>query len=775
MYYPHCWITADLLWWTGWDMYYPHWWITADLLILVDRLRYVLPSLLDHSRSTHLGGQVEICTTLTVGSQQIYCGGPVEICTILTGGSQQIYSSWWTGWDMYYPHWWITADLLILVDRLRYVLPSLLDHSRSTHLGGQVEICTTLTVGSQQIYSSWWTGWDMYYPHCWITADLLILVDRLRYVLPSLLDHSRSTHLGGQVEICTTLTVGSQQIYSSWWTGWDMYYPHCWITADLLWWTVEICTTLTVGSQQIYSSWWTSWDMYYPHCWITADLLILVDRLRYVLPSLLDHSRSTVVDRLRYVLSSLVDHSRSTHLGGPIEICKTLTVGSQQIYSSWWTGWDMYYPHWWITADLLILVDRLRYVLPSLLDHSRSTHLGGLVEICTILTGGSQQIYSSWWTGWDMYYPHCWITADLLILVDRLRYVLPSLLDHRSTHLGGPVEICTTLTVGSQQIYSSWWTGWDMYYPHCWITDLLILVDRLRYVLPSLLDHSRSTVVDRLRYVLPSLLDHSRSTHLGGLVEICTILTGGSQQIYSSWWTGWDMYYPHCWITADLLILVDRLRYVLPSLLDHRSTHLGGPVEICTTLTVGSQQIYCGGPVEICTTLTVGSQQIYSSWWTGWDMYYPHCWITADLLILVDRLRYVLPSLLDHCRSTHLGGPVEICTTLTFGLRYVLPSLLDHSRSTLGGQVEICTILTVGSQQIYSSWWTGWDMYYPLLDHSRSTLGGPVEICTILTGGSQIYSWWTGWDMYYPHWWISHIKDPLLPVRFGTYGNEPQR
>ena len=246
--------------------------------------------------------------------------------------------------------------------------------------------------------------------------------------------------------------------------------------------------------------------MYYPHCWITD--LLLVDRLRYVLPSLLDHSRSTVVDRLRYVLPSLLDHSRSTHLGGPVEICTTLTVGSQ-IYS-WWTGWDMYYPHCWITADLL------------------------------------------WWTGWDMYYPHCWITADLLILVDRLRYVLPSLLDHRST-LGGPVEICTTLTVGSQQIYSSWWTGWDMYYPHCWITaDLLILVDRLRYVLPSLLDHSRST--------------------------------------------------------------------------------LGGQVEICTTLTVGSQQIYCGGLVEICTTLTVGSQQIYSSWWTGWDMYYPHCWITAGLL-----------------------------------------------------------------------------------------------------------------------------------------------
>ena len=286
MYYPHCWITADLLWWTGWDMYYPHCWITADLLILVDRLRYVLPSLVDHSRST-LGGPVEICTTLTVASQQIYCGGPVEICTILTVGSQQIYSSWWTGWDMYYPHWWITADLL-LVDRLRYVLPSLLDHSRST-LGGPVEICTILTVGSQQIYSSWWTGWDMYYPHCWITADLLILVDRLRYVLPSLLDHSRSTHLGGLVEICTTLTVGSQQIYSSWWTGWDMYYPHC---------------------------------------WITADLLILVDRLRYVLPSLLDHSRSTVVDRLRYVLPSLLDHSRST-LGGPVEICTILTGGSQ--------------------------------------------------------------------------------------------------------------------------------------------------------------------------------------------------------------------------------------------------------------------------------------------------------------------------------------------------------------------------------------------------------------------------------------------------------------
>ena len=289
MYYPHCWITADLLWWTGWDMYYPHCWITADLLILVDRLRYVLPSLLDHSRST-LGGQVEICTTLTVGSQQIY--------------------SRWTGWDMYYPHCWITADLLILVDRLRYVLSSLLDHSRST-LGGLVEICTTLTVGSQQIYSRW-TGWDMYYPHCWITADLLILVDRLRYVLPSLVDHSRSTHLGGPVEICTTLTVGSQPIYSSWWTGWDMYYPPCWITADLLW--------------------WTGWDMYYPHCWITADLFL--------------------VDRLRYVLSSLLDHSRST-LGGPVEICTTLTVGSQQIYSSWWTGWDMYYPHCWITADLL--------------------------------------------------------------------------------------------------------------------------------------------------------------------------------------------------------------------------------------------------------------------------------------------------------------------------------------------------------------------------------------------------------------------------------------
>ena len=162
----------------------------------------------------------------------------------------------------------------------------------------------------------------------------------------------------------------------------------------------------------------------------------VVDRLRYVLSSLLDHSRSTVVDRLRYVLSSLLDH-RST------------------------------------------VVDRLRYVLPSLLDHSRST-LGGPVEICTILTVGSQQIYSSWWTGWDMYYPHCWITAaDLPVEI--------------CTHLGGPVEICTILTVGSQQIYSSWWTGWDMYYPHCWITaDLL-------------------------------------------------------------WWTGWDMYYPHCWITADLL------------------------------------------------------------------------------------------------------------------------------------------------------------------------------------------------------------------------------
>ena len=210
-------------------MYYPHCWITADLLILVDRLRYVLPSLLDHSRSTHLGGPVEICTTLTVGSQQIYCGGPVEICTTLTVGSQQIYSSWWTGWDMYYPHCWITSYLL------------------------------------------WWIGWDMYNPHCWITADLLILVDRLRYVLSSLLDHSRSTHLGGPVEVCTTLTVGSQQIYCggpveicttltvgsqqiySWWTGWDMYYPHCWITWYLLW--------------------WIGWDMYYPHCWITADLL----------------------------------------------------------------------------------------------------------------------------------------------------------------------------------------------------------------------------------------------------------------------------------------------------------------------------------------------------------------------------------------------------------------------------------------------------------------------------------------------------------------------
>ena len=634
-------------------MYYPHCWITADLLILVDRLRYVLPSLLDHSRST--------------------LGGPVEICTTLTVGSQQIYSSWWTGWDMYYPHCWITADLL-LVDRLRYVLPSLLDHSRST-LGGPVEICTTLTVGSQQIYS-WWTGWDMYYPHWWITADLLILVDRLRYVLPSLLDHihcggqqiysmyyphcwitdllilvdrlryvlpslldnSRST-LGGPVEICTTLTVGSQ-IYSSWWTGWNMYYPHCWITADLLilvdrlryvlpslldhsrsthlGGSVEICTTLTVGSQ-IYSSWWTGWDMYYPHCWITADLLILVDRLRYVLPSLLDHSRSTVVDRLRYVLPSLLDHSRSTHLGGPVEICTTLTVGSQ-IYSSWWTGWDMYYPHWWITADLLWWIGWDMYY----------PHCWITADLL-------------WWTGWDMYYPHCWITADLL-----------------------------------------WWTGWDMYYPHCWITDLLIWVDRLRYVLPS-------------------LLDHSRSTHLGGPVEIFTTLTVGSLQIYS-WWTGWDMYYPHCWITADLLwwtgwdmyyphcwitdllIWVDRLRYVLPSLLDHsRSTHLGGPVEICTTLTVGSQQIY--------------------SWWTGWDMYYPHCWITADLLILVDRLRYVLCSLLDHSRSTHLGGPVEICTILCWitadlllvdRLRYVLSSLVDH-RSTLGGLVEICTILTGGS------------------------------------------------------------------------------